>query len=179
MSLKDHENIALSNFDILKLLDNKAKIVLYPNIHNFRTLDELLEPYGCCVILYEQIPKYGHWCALMKTNQNTVEYFNPYLGPPDNSLDYIPFSFKLITNQFLPYLSILMYESPYKLSYNEFAFQRHSPQIRTCGRHCVVRLLCKHLDIYQYKKLLDKLCMLFKTDYDGVVTLLTMKNKSK
>jgi len=168
-----YEKKALSNFDILKLLDNKANIVLYPNLFKYRNLDEILEPYGCCILLFEARPRYGHWCAIFKLDDETVEFFNPYGGYPDDSLDNIPKTFRMKTHQYYPYLSQLMYDSPYKLTYNEFEFQKKGIDTKTCGRHCVVRLLCKDLTLYEYVKLMDELCKRLKTDYDGVVTVLT------
>lgn len=173
MNIKDYENIALSNFDILNLLNNKCNIVLYPEMYKYKSIDQLINPYNCCIILYEAKENYGHWCALIKTNKNEIEFFDPYGGDPDNSLDHISKQFKKSSNQFFPYLSKLMYNSPYNLNYNEFQFQKKDSDIKTCGRHSVVRCLCKNLDIYQYKELLDKLCKILKCDYDELVTILT------
>lgn len=178
MSLKRLEDIALSNYDIMKLLHNKVKIVLYPDLHNFNSIDELLSPYGCCILLYEAKKNYGHWTAIIKRGRS-IEFFNSYGGDksglPDASLDLINPQFRVISNQIFPYLKMLMYDSPYELNYNEFPFQQHGQNIRTCGRHCVVRCLCRNMNIYQYKDLLDELCRHFRTDYDGVVTILTSK----
>lgn len=170
--LKYYEDIALSNFDILKLLDHKCNIILYPDLHKYNTIDDILNPYGACVLLFEAKPKYGHWVCLIKKG-NEVEFFNSYGGFPDDSLKYIPKQFAEQSNQNIPYLSLLLFESPYKLYYNEFQFQKHKKDIKTCGRHCVVRVLNKDIDIYEYKDLLDKLCEKYHTDYDGIVTILT------
>lgn len=169
-------NIALSNHDILNLLNNNCRIILYPDIHNYNSIDQILDPYDCCIILYESMPKYGHWCALIKTDENNIEYFNPYGGFPDNSLDYISNEFRKQSNQFYPYLSNLMYKSDYNINFNEFPFQQKKNDIKTCGRHCVVRVFCKSINIYQYKDILDKLCKKFKlNNYDEFVTLITSK----
>jgi hypothetical protein len=172
--IKQFENIALSNYDILKLLKNKCKIVLYPDLHKYHDIDQLFDKNNCCIILYEAKPRYGHWCVLIKFEPNSIEFFNPYGGLPDNSLDYIDPEFRIKNNEFIPYLSQLMYNSPYHLFYNEFQFQKKSPDIKTCGRHCVVRSMNRKMDIYQYKNMMDKLRKKLKTDYDGVVTLFTI-----
>ena len=65
--LKKFENVALTNFDILKLLNEKANIVLYPELHQFTNLDQILGPYGVCVLLFEIIPKYGHWVCIFQS----------------------------------------------------------------------------------------------------------------
>lgn len=179
MSIKQFEKIALSNFDILKLLDNKCNIVLYPNIHKYKDIDELLGSFGVCIILYETQPKYGHWIAILKTDKDSIEYFNPYGGVPDNALDSIPKKFKISSNQNLPYLSVLMHDSRYNLYYNEFRFQKLNKNIKTCGRHCVVRVLCENMDIYEYYYFLSDACRRYNTDFDGVVTIFTTPSSGK
>jgi|SRR5271154_2028970 len=171
--LKVYENIALSDREVLKLIDGKANLILYPDLIEYDNIDEILEPYGACIILFEAKPKYGHWCCLFKQNEKLLEFFNPYGGYPDDSLEYIPMHFRLISNQYYPYLSFLMYYSPYELSYNEYKFQKHGKDIKTCGRHAAMRLVFRHLSLDDYKQLLDFLCKILKMNYDEIVTLLT------
>ena len=104
-----------------------------------------------------------------------MNFFNSYGGLPDGSLDNIDKYFRKQTDQDYPYLSRLLYNSEYELNYNEFQFQKKGKNIKTCGRHCVVRALLKQLNIYEYKEFLDKLCDTFgiERDYDYLVTLLT------
>jgi mRNA-degrading endonuclease YafQ of YafQ-DinJ toxin-antitoxin module len=171
--LKVYENIALSDKEVLKLIDGKANLILYPDLIQYDNIDEILAPYGACIILFEAKPKYGHWCCLFKQNEKLLEFFNPYGGYPDDSLEYIPMHFRLISNQYYPYLSSLMYKSPYELSYNEHKFQKHNKDIKTCGRHAAVRLVFRHLSLDKYKELLDFLRKILKMNYDEIVTLLT------
>jgi hypothetical protein len=174
--IKYYEDIALSNFDIFDLLNGKVNIELYPNLHNYDNLDQLLGKYGICVLLFEAKPSYGHWVCLLKLNNMEVEFFNPYGGFPDDSLLQINQEFRKKSDQEYPLLSELLLNSPYKLTYNEYQFQEIKSDIKTCGRHCSVRLMCQELSLYQYVKFLDKLCKKFDTNYDGMVTLLTIKN---
>jgi hypothetical protein len=174
-SLKYYENIALTNFDILKLLNGKANIVLYPDLYRYGTIDQLLGQYEACILLFEARPNYGHWVCIFKLNDNTLEFFNPYGGFPDDSLRLISTKFKKKSHQDKPYLSLLMLQSSYELTYNEFQFQSRKGDIKTCGRHCVVRILNRDKSLYEYHTLLNQLCKKYNTDYDGVVTLLTIK----
>jgi hypothetical protein len=166
------KDIALSNSDIIKLLDGKTSIVLYPDLHKYSSIDELLGEYQNCIVLYESRKGYGHWTAMIKKG-DAIEFFNSYGGEVDASLELINPEFRVKSNQVEPYLKMLMYDSPYELNYNEFRFQKKGRNIRTCGRHCIVRVLCRDMNIYQYKDFLDQLCDLFGTDYDGIVTILT------
>ena len=79
-SLLDYyKNIALSDKDILRLVGNRANIILYPDLHKYNTLDQILDPYDACVLLYEAKPRFGHWCCLLKTydiNGALIEFFD-------------------------------------------------------------------------------------------------------
>ncbi len=52
-SLKKEIARPLSNTDILKLINNNAKIVLYEDLYHCNNIDELLKPYNACFILYQ------------------------------------------------------------------------------------------------------------------------------
>lgn len=175
--LKKYQDIALSNSQVLKLVDNKCNIVLYPELINYNSIDELLHPYGACIILYvakfEPHP-YGHWCLIFKQKDDLLEFFNPYGGWPDDPLKHIPFYTRQISNQNFPLLSYLMYISPYDLSYNEHKFQKHGRNIKTCGRWCAFRLLCRNYNLEQFYLLIKELKNLLNLNGDEVVTLLTM-----
>lgn len=164
------KTIPLSTLDVLNLLDNKVNVVIYKDLKKFKSIDQLLEPYNCCIILYESKPKFGHWCSIIKYGNN-IEYFNPYGGDIDNSLDNIDNNFKKNSNQDYPYLSKLFVDSNYNLHFNEFKFQKRNNNVNTCGRHCVVRCYFKNYDIYEYKDILDELKG--NMDYDDIVVILT------
>lgn len=170
--LNRYENIALSNLDLIRMLDGKANIIIYPNLINYQSIDDVLGPYGACFLLFETRPKYGHWVCLFKRG-NIIEFFNSYGGYPDDSAQYIPLHYRIISGQAFPILSLLLLNSPYELEYNEFKFQRHNKNIKTCGRWAVVRLLLRELDIYQFKKFIDDLKKETGLTRDKIVTLLT------
>jgi hypothetical protein len=172
--VKKYEDIALSNHDILQLLDGKANIVLYPNLHKYDNIDQLLEPYGAFVLLFEAKPKYGHWTCIFKLDNDTLEFFNPYGGFPDNSLRHIPDGFKRQSYQNHTYLSALLFKSPYELTYNEHKFQKLKKNIRTCGRHCVFRLLCRWMSLKQYYDFLVDISKQLNMNFDQLVTFFTM-----
>jgi hypothetical protein len=177
-TLKHYKNIALSDSDVLKLINNKANLEVYPNLNRYKTIDELLGNYGACIILYEAEPNYGHWCCIFKVNNDTLEYFNPYGGyndgSPDDTLKNIPYDFRIKSNQYYPYLSVLMYNSPYKLSYNEIKFQKHDNNIKTCGRWCALRILFRDYNLYDFENIIKYLSNTFKISSDDIVTLLTV-----
>lgn len=175
--IKIYEDIALSDSEVLKLLDGRCNIILYPDLYKYNSLDEILEPYGSCILLFAfQIKPsiYGHWCAINKISDNEVEFFNSYGGWPDDTLKHILGGIRKKSNQDKPYLSMLMLESPYQLSYNEYRFQKHGKNIKTCGRHCAIRSIFKDLSLEEYKKLLETLGKKLNMDMDELVTFLTI-----
>lgn len=172
--LKKYENIALSDKEVLKLIDGKANLVLYPNLYKYDTIDEILEPYGACILLFEAKPRYGHWCCIFKVNDNLLEFFNPYGGYPDDSLDYIPMRFRLISNQYYPHLSWMMLNSNYELSYNEHDFQKYGKNIKTCGRWCALRLNCRYMTLDEFYSFVINMKKILNITNDELVTFLTM-----
>lgn len=171
--LDKYKKVALSNFDLMKLVDGNARVVLYPEIYKMKNIDQLMHPFNACFLLFEAEPRLGHWCALLKYG-NTVEFFDPYSGYPDDVLKYIPTDYKEKTNQDYPYLTKLLYESPYHIEFNDNKFQRHGKNINTCGRHCLLRILCKDLNIDEYDRVIKKLCNDTKMGADDLVTAITV-----
>ena len=160
-------DIALSDKQVLRIVKGKANIVLYPNLYRYQNIDDLITPYGACFILFESKPSFGHWCALIKTGDNDIEFFNPYGGYPDDSLGYIPEQFAKISNQDYPYLSRLMIDSKYNLAYNEHTFQKRNRDIRTCGRWSAMRILLKDYSLDEFTK------YFLNKNSDKLVTTLT------
>lgn len=164
----------LSSLDIKKILNGKVKIILYPEIINYYTIDDLLYPYDCIVILYmhNKIVNgfYGHWCCLFKINDYEIEFFDPYGIFPDDELNTTMDShFRKNNGLEYPLLTYLLYYTShgYNLSYNHVKFQ--GADVSTCGRHCCVRLLNSALTLKDYKRKLDKAIL----DYDILVTIIT------
>lgn len=172
--IKKYEDIALSDKEVLKLIYKRANLILYPNLHKYNNIDEILHPYGACILLFEAKPRYGHWCCIFKINDKLLEFFNPYGGYPDDSLEYISNRFRKISNQLYPHLSYLMLKSHYELSYNEYQFQEHNPDIKTCGRWCAIRLRYRYLNLDQFHNMIENMSDILRVTHDELVTLLTM-----
>ena|ERR1700761_6813437 len=177
--IKYYKNAALSDKDVLKLVDGKANIILYPELHKYKYVDQILEPYGACFLLYEAKPRYGHWCCLLKTHDNIgpiIEFFDPYgssgsmdhPGYPDSQMSYIPENFRKISNQDIPHLSYLLLKSPYRLSYNQYPFQKFGKNIKSCGRWCALRIIFRNLTLDQFKELF------LNNQSDDLATFLTI-----
>lgn len=163
-----HKSIPLSDADLLKLVENKARILVYSDLQKYETLDKALGEHGAIFLLYESRPDYGHWTCMFKMDDGeTVEFFDPYGIFPDYQLDWIPEHFREVSGQMYPQLSALLYNSPYKLTYNEHKFQKKGAKINTCGRWSALRLIFRDLSLKDFAKM-------FKSKYgDDIVSVLT------
>jgi len=178
--IKELENIALSDSQIMNAVNGDANLVLYPDLHKYNSIDQLLGKHGAAIILYESKPSYGHWTCIFKVSPNEIEFFNSYGnsggahdGVPDGMLNLIPSNFRKESNQDHTYLAKLMYNSPYSLSYNQYNFQKDGTGIKTCGRHVSNRLNMRHLSLDEYYRVMKKYCKEFNTDFDGAVSILS------
>ena len=80
----------LSDTELKKILGNNLKVIMYPDLAKYSSIEQLLpNPNDYCIILIvEDENKYtisGHWCALLKYN-GKYEWFDPYANPPDYDL---------------------------------------------------------------------------------------------
>ena len=169
-SIEDLKHIPLSDHDIKRMCDGKVKVIMYSDLKKYKTLDQLLKPYGSVIILYRTGENYGHWCCLNKINKNTVEFFDPYGNMVDLDLKWTDEKTRKQLGQDLPLLSKLMYDSPYRLDYNHHKFQNiKDASLATCGRWCVLRILLKDLTLKQFSKIFLKK----KKSPDSIVTELS------
>lgn len=154
--IKKLKAIALSDSDVMKLVEHKARVLTYGMLREYSTLDEVLGKHNAIFLLYETKPDYGHWTAVFRRTDengqltNTIEFFDPYGIFPDNELEWVPDNFKEISGQNYPMLSALLYESPYNLTYNDHKFQKHGEGINTCGRWSALRIVFKDIPLEMF-----------------------------
>ena len=174
--IEEDKNIALTNFEIDRILNGKTKILTYKQLPKVNNINELLEPYKNFIMLYMSKPNYGHWCCVIK-HPDRIEFFDPYGEPniPDKELDMINDNVKEITNQNYPYLTKLLYKSGFPIEYNNYPFQEHDRNIKTCGRQCIVRVIFKNLLLDDYYELMNALSKETGLNYDQLVTYITTK----
>lgn len=149
-----------------------VRVILYPELNNIYSLEELFNGDRSVILLYLQNPRFGHYCCLNILDNNVCEFFDPYGYFIDDQLAYTEDDMKEILNQKLPLLSkMLRNNKTFILSYNEYQFQEKKKNVNTCGRHCIWRL--KNLDktLNQYKKCFDNLKHLGNPD--DIVSIMT------
>lgn len=171
-----------SKNELLHLLDNKVNIVLYNEISNYKTLDELLLPFYCCLILYPNFGQtdVGHWCCLFCNSDGTyLEFFDSYGAYIDNKIkeyddqvddhfDDGPFH---TPRKIEPVLLDLILASRFKrIHYNDIPYQNNQVDTATCGLWCLIRLKNKHVDENTFKKIFLDIPTAKNVDPDLVIS---------
>ena len=154
---------SLSGIEILNLMDNKCNLVQYSDLHNIKSIDELLGPHKKCVLLYHTSTNYGHWCCVWEYN-NTIFFFDSYGGVVDSQLKFLPRDLKQELNSNHNYLIKLMYDSGKEVEYNQHDLQSRKLGVNTCGRWCVNRLRFPEISIDDYYQLFKDSSKYMKND---------------
>ena len=172
---------ALSDSQIYDKMDHKVNIMTYSELHKFKNIDEVLGPYRRACLLLSSKPNYGHWvCLFVNPKDKKLYFFNSYgdlegqyAGYPDYYLTYVDKQFRDKSFQDKPYLSNLLVNSKYELDYNPVDYQKMGKNIKTCGYHCIVRMMHGDLTDNQYKQFIDSNCRNMRCDPDDFVVMLT------
>lgn len=117
-----------------------VKVVRYANLGKYKNIYQLLpRARDAAVILYENQPQNGHWCAIGR-NEHGLFFFDPYGDKPDKQLEYSRFSRNRVLGAGDQSISDLIatYKDKENIHYNPHDYQKESPDINTCGRHCVM-----------------------------------------
>jgi hypothetical protein len=146
---------SLSSKDIKDFLDNKIRVIVYRELSKFQNIDQLLDPYDGCVILYETEHGYGHWTLLMRTRWG-IEFFDSYGVRIDDQISAIRENYRDIKGQLVPHLTMMILNSGYDhIISNKHPLQKKSMNIQTCGRWCIFRYINRFSDLRSFLKLFD------------------------
>jgi len=145
----------LSDSDIRKILGRDIKIITYPDLNGFRSIDQAFDAKGRCIMLYlTQNETTGHWVCMLN-KPSGIEFFDPYGEAPDSALNSIPEERREALGENDGTLLSLLRASGRPVFYNTFPFQTDRADVNTCGRHSVVRCLYASDSLKQYKKIMD------------------------
>ncbi len=106
------EKVSLSGDDILNITDNKCTVMRYQDLEKFQNIDQALEPHGAIVLLYQHEADFGHWVAVFKVNDSTIEVFDSYGIPIDSEIDFSPFQLRRHQGEKVAHLTHLIEQSP-------------------------------------------------------------------
>ena len=151
--LDKQKGVPLSNKDVVDLVDRKADVVLYEDLHTFESLDELFGDKEAVFLMVQQSPNWGHWVALLKNKKTkTIEFFDPLGVYPDDQLAWTKPKMRKQLHMDKPYLTMLLEEVPddWKLVYNKTPFQKDQKKVNTCGRFTALRIMMRHFDLKEF-----------------------------
>jgi hypothetical protein len=157
---------SLSKSDILKKIN--TNIVYYEDLKNYKRIEDLLYPYDSVILMYKQVPYYGHWVTIIK-NKHGIEFFDSYGDKPDEEKKHIKKSFLIESGQFKDVLLDLLIEATnrHKIYYNEHKIQ--DTKNSTCGKHGILRIIMKDLNTQQYFNFIKKASKELKISPDEFV----------
>ena len=138
--IKRAENVYLSDEDVLRITDNKCKILLYSDLEQYHDIDSVLEPHGAVIILYQLEQYVGHWIAIIKHDSKHIETFDPYGMKIDQELQFSQYNLRRHNGMRVPHLTHLLDNSPYQISYNDMQLQEFKHHVNTCGRWAALRV---------------------------------------
>jgi len=145
----------LSGRDIVTSCDNRIKVVPYPDLAEYETIDDVFGDYDAIALLYETKPQYGHWVGLFRhPESHTIEFFDPYAYFIDDQLEFIQKDFRRNSNQDFPHLTELLVQSDYNIIYNPVKIQAKRKDVSSCGRHVTLRCVLKDIPLGEYLGLL-------------------------
>jgi hypothetical protein len=154
----------------MKIVDGKARFVIYADLGKYASIEELLKPYGAVFILYINSPQgnYGHWTALID-HKDRIEFFDSYSMLPDAEFSDIDSAIRKKYNYTgYPYLTKLLYNQPKKIEYNHYRLQKMDDKIATCGRWVALRILLKDVPLELFIE-----AMTITDDHDKLTVILT------
>lgn len=178
-------NKALNGDELKKMIPWDINIILYPDIEKYDTIDDMLEPNNCCILLFEtdrgENMSTGHWTCLLKTvddeNNESVNFFDSYGFKPDDQKKKINKYFMEMINMRDNFLSELLYRAANEMDnvveYNEKQLQKMARNIHTCGRWISLRLLLKDISMNDFQKFMEYLKQNYNNNLDKLVVNLT------
>ena len=159
--------------DTIKHYFPNAKIITYPELKNYNSIDDLIPKHGdYCFLLYLQQPNSGHWTLLLNDN-GIIEFFCSYGSNPSEPLKWSE-NVNSQLGQTIPYLDILLSKTKKPVKCNSIDYQNNrNYAIATCGRHDCFFLLCYfkyNMDLDKYYTMMKAIKDKFKMNYDEIVS---------
>jgi hypothetical protein len=145
----------LSDSDIRKILGRDIKIITYPDLNSYTSIDQAFDSKGRCIMLYlTENESTGHWVCMLN-KPSGIEFFDPYGEPPEMPLRMLPEEQRESLGENDGTLTALLRASGRPVFYNTYPFQTDRADVNTCGRHSVVRCLYAPDSLKKYKKIMD------------------------
>ena len=166
---------ALSDEELKVILGKDLKIVMYPDLAKYSSIEQLLvNPNDYCIILIvESESKFnisGHWTALLRYD-GLFEYFDPYGNDVDVDLmTWMDRKTRARLQESKPYLTYLLKGRKY--IYNKVKYEVLKKGVNTCGSHSSYRIyqfVKYNRTLEDYQKHMQDLSKQFGMGYDKIV----------
>jgi hypothetical protein len=135
----------ITDNDIERFFGKEASkyILLYSDLSRYKSINQLLpKKKDFKIILIEEKQLQGHWIAILRYDQ-TIEVFNSYGTKPSSELNLLSKHQKEALNENVKWLNLLLNKAipKFKVIYNTKRFQKVDPNVNTCGRFVLLRIL--------------------------------------
>lgn len=158
----------LSDTDVKKLIGKCSKLITYPELSHYSSIDDLFKDCNKIILLYVNEIKdnavNGHWCLLTRVKRNgktIVEFNDPYGYMPDDQLNFYSDKWRRESGQNYKYLTKLLYDFSLnpnnEVHYNELQLQKESPDVNTCGRWAAIRGYFYRIPLKTFQKRFEDL----------------------
>jgi hypothetical protein len=146
--IADAENVDLSKEHILDITNNGCDVVVYHNLGNYGSIQDLLGEKGAVILLYEMKQNFGHWVAMFYTNEekNEIEFFDSYGFAPDEELDYAKYDDQ-------PFLNEMLKTTNLNIIHNKTRLQVFKHDVNTCGRWTAMRIVMRKTPLQTFVNL--------------------------
>lgn len=145
---------------ILKVAGADTKLITYPQLKRFQTIDDVFGGKSKVIILYVHNETNnnieGHWCCIIR-HPKYIEFFDSYAMMPDDIIMMKSPDDRENTHQEHNYLSKLLYDCKMPVEYNEYPYQEQSDDINTCGAHVGIRTRFSDIDLTDYQHIFNTL----------------------
>lgn len=150
----DAEKYPLTGADMLRIADGKTNIIVYEDLEGVNSIDDILSPYDACIILYQTSENFGHWITLLKTSENSLEFYDSYALSVDEELNLDnEFHKRIHEGKIVPHLSHLIQESGYNVKSNKVRLQQNLEDVNTCGRYAALRVRLRDFSMEKFNGL--------------------------
>jgi hypothetical protein len=124
-------------------------------LYQYDDIDKVFNGDDVVYILIETDRKNnGHYLCLIRRGK-MIEFFDSYGKGIEKQKNYVRPELLNTEN----HIQQMLYNSPYKLSYNHHKFQDSDPDIATCGRWITIRAMHKDLPLSKFKDMVVRECV--------------------
>lgn len=173
VNVRELKAYSLSNFDINKALEPGVPVHTYPDLDDMLSIDEALDRKGRGILLVlTENKSVGHWVSILKRGNN-IEVFDSYGFNPNEHNNKLEVSDEVESIQDDSTLGNLIKKSGYGMVYNKMKHQSLNPDVATCGRHAVMRLVFKDYGLDEYNKIMKQIKKETGVSTDDLATAFT------